>query len=361
MSSESHCPKLTGSGPCKSGLPLLSLDTSDFRPQDRFEIWRDYSRPGLEIDSFLTRSVEFNAAVQAWRTGSAVFISSNFPSMNFVRGPSEVRAIDHEHVVLRYIKSGSLRMLQGDTPIILRAGEVHLLDLRQRIRASTEGVEQISVFLPYAAIGYDPSKNPSHISFMADAPITHVIKTILESTLEFLPGAAASSGPEVADSLAGMLRGLVSGRCLDYHGDARAEQLTGYSMRVFLNDNLHDPNVGVETLCRTFAVSRAAVYRLFGPHGGVGRYLMRQRLNRAFWELVREPLERDSIQSVALRCGFSGAQSFARAFRAKFGINPNDVSCEPDAAAKMLNVPSLSPTHPFETPVSRLDDLLSSH
>src|SRR5262249_27356971 len=44
--------------------------------------------------------------------------------------------------------------------------------------------------------------------------------------------------------------------------------------------------LSVDELCRRFQISRATLYRLFEPDGGLWRYIQDQRLHRAFQKLA---------------------------------------------------------------------------
>jgi len=93
----------------------------------------------------------------------------------------------------------------------------------------------------------------------------------------------------------------------------------------FIEANLGARDLGVEKLARTFGLSRASLYRLFEPVGGVASYIRTRRLNRAYQELTATGLENRRIGPIAYGAGFRSIPAFNRAFRTSFGQPPRDV------------------------------------
>ena len=84
-------------------------------------------------------------------------------------------------------------------------------------------------------------------------------------------------------------------------------------------------------------MSRASLYRLFEPVGGVACYIRTRRLARARQELTMPGLQDRRIGTVAYRAGFQNILAFNRAFREAYGETPRDAR-NPDAS------PVLAPT-----------------
>ncbi len=81
-------------------------------------------------------------------------------------------------------------------------------------------------------------------------------------------------------------------------------------------------DLGVDKLANTFGLSRASLYRLFEPVGGVASYIGTRRLARARQELTAPGLEDRRIGPIAYRAGFQSIPAFNRAFRAAYGQTP---------------------------------------
>ena len=90
----------------------------------------------------------------------------------------------------------------------------------------------------------------------------------------------------------------------------------------YIEANLGARDLGVDKLARTFGLSRASLYRLFEPVGGVASYIRTRRLARARQELTAPGLEDRRIGPIAYRVGFQSIPAFNRAFRAAYGQTP---------------------------------------
>ncbi|MEO1731620.1 MAG: AraC family transcriptional regulator [Pseudomonadota bacterium] len=93
-------------------------------------------------------------------------------------------------------------------------------------------------------------------------------------------------------------------------------------MLQFIEENLSDPDLGVDHLVDAFATSRAVVYRAFEDESGIARYISRRRLERALSKLVFDEAE-IPIGEVANSLGFTHQSYFAKLFKEYFGISPS--------------------------------------
>ncbi len=87
-------------------------------------------------------------------------------------------------------------------------------------------------------------------------------------------------------------------------------------------------DLDVSTLAAELGVSREHFARAFTAATGLSpmQYLMQHRL-RAVQDALRATGE--SLEVIARRCGFSGANYLCRAFRAHLGITPNAYRSQP--------------------------------
>jgi len=72
-------------------------------------------------------------------------------------------------------------------------------------------------------------------------------------------------------------------------------------------------------------MSRATLYRLFEPVGGVAEFIRIRRLEAAMRLLVAPQACAVSIAEIAFGCGFKSLSSFSKAFRSHFGLSAREV------------------------------------
>ncbi len=95
-----------------------------------------------------------------------------------------------------------------------------------------------------------------------------------------------------------------------------------------IEKRLGDPNLGSDWLARRFHVSRATLYRMFEPLGGVVRTIQERRMMRVFRDLSDPAHFNERVGSIAYRWGFTDHTSFGRAFKAMYDMTPRAVRGE---------------------------------
>jgi AraC-like DNA-binding protein len=108
--------------------------------------------------------------------------------------------------------------------------------------------------------------------------------------------------------------------------NARPELQESLSNRIrqHIARNLHKGPLSSDDICVTFHISRASLYRLFGPFGGVSAYVQNQRLSRVFTALMNPLQNHRKISEIAYEWGFGSEAHFSRAFRKTFGMTPRE-------------------------------------
>ena len=94
------------------------------------------------------------------------------------------------------------------------------------------------------------------------------------------------------------------------------------TVRSFMRDLLHDPDLDVAGIAEAHYISRRHLYELFEPFAETpGEHLRRLRLGRAATLLAdgSQPIAR-----VAESVGFADPTTFTRAFHREFGMLPSE-------------------------------------
>lgn len=105
-------------------------------------------------------------------------------------------------------------------------------------------------------------------------------------------------------------------------GGGRPALASFVAIRRYIDKNLRSPALKASSLARTFGLSRAALYRLFEPVGGVASYIRQARLRRAFQEIVAAEYTDRRIGPIAYGLGFRNVSAFNRLFHDTYGESP---------------------------------------
>jgi len=93
----------------------------------------------------------------------------------------------------------------------------------------------------------------------------------------------------------------------------------------YIHRNLTSRTLTPASVAEAVHVSRSTLYRMFGSSGGVNRYIVRARLDRA-WKALAGPGRGRRVSEVAFGLGFQSDAHFCRAFRRAFGVTPGHVN-----------------------------------
>lgn len=289
---------------------------------DRFDAWCESMRPGHEIRAAPGSDDGRRVASAGWLVGDLFFNELELSPIAYSRQPR--RAGDY--LLVRMYGEGVSEGRLEDTVFRTRPGEIHLFDQAAACRGETGGRHRMrSVFMPYAAVGFEPRRHAGHILAGMETAVGRMLWSSMESLFAELPRAGRDEVAALADGFAGLvgtllLAGHRSAACSHDFDTTRRR-----AMRRFLDQRLGDPELGVASLCAAFGASRATIYRDFADEGGVARFITRRRLERAFHDLARLPPDRGRVRRVAERWGFTCPYHFSRAFRQRFQLWPSEV------------------------------------
>jgi AraC-like DNA-binding protein len=117
------------------------------------------------------------------------------------------------------------------------------------------------------------------------------------------------------------------GSAADIEGDVgRTDRRLFLAMiKRYIETHLETEPLGAEDLCDRFGISRASLYRMFKPEGGLAGYVRDQRLNLAMRRLAEPHGQKTRLLDLAINLRFSSDSTFVRAFRRKFGLTPGEV------------------------------------
>jgi AraC-like DNA-binding protein len=115
------------------------------------------------------------------------------------------------------------------------------------------------------------------------------------------------------------LRGELERRDADRSATADASL---FRVRQYIEARLADAELSAGSVAAHFGLSRASLYRLFMPIGGIADYIRSRRLHRAFFDLAATSARNVRVSEVARRWQLGTDAHFTRLFKATYGITP---------------------------------------
>lgn len=261
--------------------------------------------------------------VSDWHTKRCIYSISHSDAFTIRRSKTQSQNGEPLVFVHRYLRGG-LRGRSGDTNIDRKPGAIYILDQACDVECVQDSSLMQCLFLPKVAIGYDVDTHPKLIKIPAHHGLGRTLDGLFDQTFHGLLS-ENSVDETLIDRFCACLDMAInedhpSGDVRRHARDAVADQICSY-----VEQNLDQWNLSVDTILKNFGVSRASLYRMFENQGGVRQYINNRRLLRAVMDISARPIKRGKISEAAERWGFSSSASFNRAVRREFGVPPGDL------------------------------------
>lgn len=309
----------------KPGIPSLRFDSEAFSPGDRFEAWRTAIGPIHDTVQGEDGDGGFLARTTVWNLGGVVAANGIYSAQRSERSAALIRRGGESGYRLSMTLDGSaLRLASGDKRVVTAPGDLVVTDLQRPSTHETGATaETITFYLSRPAIDALVPQAPPDLAVLK-GPLATLLRDHLLGVVRLLrdpatPAAAMSGLAQAATQLfAAALAGSVppGGEARSAVEDALRRRVTG-----FVEERLLDPGLNQDLLCRTFHMSRATLYRLFQPLGGVAAFVQERRLARVH-ALLSDPAQHYHLGRLAETHGFSSQAQMSRAYRAQYGSSP---------------------------------------
>lgn len=157
--------------------------------------------------------------------------------------------------------------------------------------------------------------------FAPDSTGALIFTDYMLSLRSSLSQAVAEDIPALVKATLGLLDSLTARADA---GSSVAAHATFRTACRYIERHLANPKLDVSSICRHLRCSRATLYRLFRPQGGVHEHIQRRRLVACF-KAISSPRHRHRrIFDIALDFGFASPSHFSHLFRGHFGMTPRE-------------------------------------
>jgi AraC-like DNA-binding protein len=307
-----------------------------------FELWREGMRPLFAMDALDAASrPSFAIEATSYQFSDVAIVSGRSSAARFQRAPLTIARGGLDHIcVLAYAEGGCSLDVEGRSAEV-HAGDVCFLDLSRPVTLRAPNYASLTLILPRATLQpYVADLDTLHGRILRKSrPLNAMLVSHLQTLFAQAPTLNAADGAAAAKGTAALIAAFAGAS--DNGRDVIAQSNSAATLprfRQHIETHLGDLDLGPESLCHRFGVSRATLFRAFEPMGGVSRYILQRRLARAR-RLITDPAgAHRRVGSIALQCGFGNTSVFSRAFQRAFGLSPTELraaqeSGEPSEAA----------------------------
>lgn len=296
---------------------LVKLDLSQVTTEVQYEFWQAVTPSAYRVGR-VPNGNGLNAVASFWSLDGIMASRFAAGAHQINRGDKAAGRSRAPFVKVRLYHAGSAQLHDASGVHHLRPGDVHIIDQSRAWTARYEAHDQCSIFLPHDRIGYNPSEQPVVRTFPLasfDGRLLHFAIRDFYDTLE--------RGERDTSGLSSVVEAVL-------HGAARMSQNAQFkaardsALQFFAREVGIDEKLLAHALARDFGISRATVYRAFRDHGGLERFRMKARLDRAHDLLAGQEAPRGEIGRIASGYGFASTAHFSDAFLDRFGVRPSE-------------------------------------
>ncbi len=292
----------------------------------RIETWRQAVSAVYDLDEMDPDG--FDCGLRSWNLGPAVLGEMWSTGNRFVRSSAKVASSGLDHYLVQLLTRGRSVVRSGAPELDWAVGSVRILDMSRPVETHADAFGNITLILPRAGVEtvlnttadlhglvLPPGSNGAVV-------LGGFLRTLAARADSLTQAEAKAFGRSAVSLVASCFEPSAAGQTRSHSSAAAA---TRPLVQRFIEARLGDSSLGTTTICEHFGLSRAALYRLFAPLGGVNVYIRSRRLNRAYRDLLQSTEAQARVSTIATELGFRNLSSFSRDFRARFNVSPLEV------------------------------------
>jgi AraC-like DNA-binding protein len=306
------------------------FDTNDFPAARRFERWRDCASnlflpvdvASRDHDTFRFRSVR--------RTiGDVVFSSAFARDVQVTRAEYHIADPDECPLTVIVPASGTMGIADTGREHRTRPGELTFVNSGRPYHFEVvEDFSYLAIHIPKERIQYRIGRPESlgGLSLGQKEPCARLAMDFIRDIVSLADQLSVEGGPLVVEQMLDLLT-LAAAQSMGKEPlDANVRRVaTLYSARAFIDRNLPDRNLSLDTVAAALKISHAHLNELLGESGSPHwSYIHEQRLAKCARDLVAPDLAGRSIIDIAYSWGIFDLPTFRQSFKDKYGETPAD-------------------------------------
>ena len=313
-------------------LPTLSFNDDEQPEANRLPVWRERLRRLCELDpresldddcaAYDVATPAFHMEISAWHLGGLVVTRAQYGCGRQKRTERHFRSDHLDHYRLTLVTEGTVH-LGGPEAFDVRPGQLLLADMAQKGHASHSAGGCLSLFLPRESLDELLTRPADLHGQVLSGVLSGLLGHHMRGMLEVLPHLSTVQARDLVQPTLRLIAAAVEAEP-GIRASASGEVTLLRQASRFIEMHLQDDELSPTRVAEAMGISRATLYRLFEPVGGVAAFIKERRL-----VLIHEALqERGSSQSVARLAeghGFKSAAHCSEAFLRHFGYRPSEV------------------------------------
>jgi len=307
-------------------VPSFGFVAEDMGADENIAAWREAVATLFDVDELASGEPgRFRADIRSYALGPVLLGLSRASSQRFLRTPETIARSGVDHIILQLYVRGGYDGRAGDAAVRVRAGDICLLDLAQTLETRATAFENLTLVVPRPMFDAHLIRveDLHGLVLPGDGALARLLARHLAALFEAAPQLTLDQCQSVVEGtvsfIVACLKGELERRDADHSAAADASL---FRIRQYIEAHLADAELSANALAAHFGLSRASLYRLFMPIGGVADYIRSRRLHRAFFDLAATTSRNVRIGEVARRWQLGTDAHFTRLFKAAYGVTP---------------------------------------
>lgn len=311
----------------RSKIPATRFTTEHIEPHKRFDAWRNSIGVFLDVRLPSTGASAFEAKAEGYLLDDVFLSRCRASAQKFDRPEVKIARDSIDHYMIQLVLGGRIDMDHGEQHLVAPTGGLIAFDLSDVMDTFNSDFDVLSIIVPRRRLA-PLLANPDGQQGAQVDPETgsgKLLANFLVTLFSVAPTLSQAEASLAARSLLDLVALAFNGVALRT-GDLPELAQQAELMRVqnFIKERLPLPQLEPTFVAEGVGMSRAQLYRLFAPIGGVAEYIREQRLRRCLADLLSARNTHRQIADIAYSWGFHDPVYFAKAFKSRFGRTPSE-------------------------------------
>ncbi|MFC5325657.1 helix-turn-helix domain-containing protein [Bradyrhizobium oligotrophicum] len=308
-------------------LPSYGFSAAEMDTEANIAAWREATSTFFDVDELAAgEATPFRADVLSYALGSVLLGSARASGQRFRRSAEMIARSGVDHIILQLYVKGGYDGVAGAHPIRVEAGDLCVLDLAQTLETRATAFENVTMVVPRPMFDARLLQvDDLHgLVLPRDGALAPLLARHFGALFDCAPRMRFDECQAVVEGTIALISACLRGELERRDADRSvAADASLFRIRQYIEAQLSSPELSADAVALHFGLSRASLYRLFAPIGGIADYIRSRRLHRAFFDLAGTGSRSSRVGEVARRWQLGTDAHFTRLFKTAYGITPS--------------------------------------
>lgn len=310
----------------------LVFSTESLAQAKRYAAWRDaICDVYVHVDVRAEDQSNYDGFIREVQFGAVAMTDILLSRQQISRRRSHLSKLDKDCYYVQFIQTGNINVLQSGSTLSTNAGTGALFCASEPYDLQCLGkIRSYYLEMPRAEFASRFAKD--RVPVAATLSTGRGLGRIAAEFCSMLASQGSSLDASVRARLGDELMDVMalafdSAQGQEPLSEQSVQKARLRSVKAWLEDHLCEPDLTLEAIAKSNAVSLRYLHALFSLEGTtVSNWIWNRRLERSYDMLLNSgDHDARSLTEIAYRVGFNSSSHFSTTFRRKFGVRPSDV------------------------------------